>query len=548
MITFARKSRSHSPRRRYLLPAGLLTAALAVPSAPAPALAQAGHAPADRAGAQPGWLNHLHWTSVSPGRGVTLRTGTLANSGSHPFWTVTIGATVTSSLTGQPARAELGTPAWADRVAAQLQADGYPARLDTIPWPGYTDTPHGSEGVRVRTGDYPTQQAAQAAATALHGLGFSTAAAEWTGYDSGTAPDGERIHEAIIDPHRFPGTVEVTHHGVLAQRQTTSSVSAALHAAVAVNAGFFITSGADGYQGAPTGLAVYDGQLESMNNGPRAALIFGDGPPHTAQLTATVTVRSGGSAYPVEGINRLPGVVQDCGRPDSVPVSQPRQDITCTSTSELVLFTSQLGAATPTGSGSQAVLDSRGIVTAAGARGGTVPAGGSIIQGIGSAAAWLARHAHAGQRLAISEQVRDTAGHSVPLHPGVSIASAAPTLLRGGRPAIDAATEGVIDPADLSFNYAWAEIRQPRTMAGIDSSGRLLLVTADGREPGISEGLTLTEEASLMRSLGAVDAMNLDGGGSTAIATGGTLLNHPSDPAGERADGDFVVAVPPAQR
>jgi exopolysaccharide biosynthesis protein len=69
-------------------------------------------------------------------------------------------------------------------------------------------------------------------------------------------------------------------------------------------------------------------------------------------------------------------------------------------------------------------------------------------------------------------------------------------------------------------------------------------VTVDGRQPGVSEGLTLVEEAQLLRSLGAVDAMNLDGGGSTAIATNGTLLNKTSDATGERADGDFIVAVP----
>jgi exopolysaccharide biosynthesis protein len=104
----------------------------------------------------------------------------------------------------------------------------------------------------------------------------------------------------------------------------------------------------------------------------------------------------------------------------------------------------------------------------------------------------------------------------------------------------------VIDPADLSFNYAWAEIRQPRTIVGIDRSGRLILVTVDGRQPGVSEGLTLTEEATLLESLGAQSAMNLDGGGSTAMAVNGTLVNHTSDAAGERADGDFVVVLPKA--
>ena len=209
------------------------------------------------------------------------------------------------------------------------------------------------------------------------------------------------------------------------------------------------------------------------------------------------------------------------------------------------LFSSQFGTATPSGAGSQAVLDSHGVVLSAGAQaGGAVPAGGSVIQGVGGASDWLAAHAIVGQRLAVSERVTTATGRNIPLTPGLSIASAAPNLVTDGRTRIDAVAQGVIDPADLSFNYAWAEIRQPRTIAGIDKSGRLMLVTVDGRQPGVSEGLTLTEEADLMESLGAQSAMNLDGGGSTAIAVNGTLVNHTSDATGERPDGDFVVVLP----
>ena len=59
----------------------------------------------------------------------------------------------------------------------------------------------------------------------------------------------------------------------------------------------------------------------------------------------------------------------------------------------------------------------------------------------------------------------------------------------------------------------------------------------------MSEGATLVEEAALMRSLGAVSAVNLDGGGSTTMVAGGALVSRPSAGA-ERADGDFVIALP----
>jgi hypothetical protein len=58
----------------------------------------------------------------------------------------------------------------------------------------------------------------------------------------------------------------------------------------------------------------------------------------------------------------------------------------------------------------------------------------------------------------------------------------------------------------------------PRTAAGITADNKLLLMTVDGRQPGFSEGVTLVELASLLSSYGAVNAINLDGGGSTTLA------------------------------
>ena len=68
------------------------------------------------------------------------------------------------------------------------------------------------------------------------------------------------------------------------------------------------------------------------------------------------------------------------------------------------------------------------------------------------------------------------------------------------------------------------------------------LGTADGI-PTKSEGLTLTEEAKLMRSLGATDALNLDGGGSTSFVVDGSTINMTSDATGPRAIGDSIQVV-----
>jgi hypothetical protein len=74
----------------------------------------------------------------------------------------------------------------------------------------------------------------------------------------------------------------------------------------------------------------------------------------------------------------------------------------------------------------------------------------------------------------------------------------------------------------------------PRTAIGIDrDTGRLLMLVVDGRQ-SFSRGLTLVEEASMMKQLGAEDALNFDGGGSSTIVAkdrSGTVrvLNSPSD-------------------
>jgi hypothetical protein len=122
---------------------------------------------------------------------------------------------------------------------------------------------------------------------------------------------------------------------------------------------------------------------------------------------------------------------------------------------------------------------------------------------------------------------------------------AAPTLIIGGWPrllrdganvAADAATlEGTI-----SRN---AEMRHPRTAVGFSrDSTTLLLLTVDGRSEN-SGGMTLVELATMMRRLGAWQAMNFDGGGSTTMVVDGAVVNTPSDATGERAVGNALLVV-----
>lgn len=69
-----------------------------------------------------------------------------------------------------------------------------------------------------------------------------------------------------------------------------------------------------------------------------------------------------------------------------------------------------------------------------------------------------------------------------------------------------------------AFGQAYGETRHPRTAIGLDADApRVWLVVVDGRQPGLSEGASLNDLIAIFDELGAEDAMNLDGGGSTTL-------------------------------
>ena len=96
-----------------------------------------------------------------------------------------------------------------------------------------------------------------------------------------------------------------------------------------------------------------------------------------------------------------------------------------------------------------------------------------------------------------------------------------PWLVKKGRLFVD----GEAEKFDL-LNFI--EARHPRTAVGVTSKQELLLVAVDGRVPW-SQGASLPEMAEIMLRLNAVDAMNLDGGGSTSLLLKDQYLNAPSD-------------------
>lgn len=89
---------------------------------------------------------------------------------------------------------------------------------------------------------------------------------------------------------------------------------------------------------------------------------------------------------------------------------------------------------------------------------------------------------------------------------------------------------------------SFGPVRHPRTAVGWDEARRRLFwVVVDGRQAPYSDGMTLPELEWLMLRLGATQAINLDGGGSTALVVDGRVANRPSDPTGERAVANILA-------
>lgn len=121
----------------------------------------------------------------------------------------------------------------------------------------------------------------------------------------------------------------------------------------------------------------------------------------------------------------------------------------------------------------------------------------------------------------------------------------APVLIKDGKIVFDFSTTSsgkyLTNYELLQTDIFGTSVRPPRTVIGSTADNKLILFICDGRQTH-SDGATLTELAQIMKGLGCVNALNLDGGGSTAMIAGGTLLNKPSDGT-ERAVPSVVAFV-----
>ncbi|WP_454850301.1 phosphodiester glycosidase family protein [Promicromonospora soli] len=344
--------------------------------------------------------------------------------------------------------------------------------------------------------------------------------------DLGSSADG-----AVSGAGGRAGRVQVGYVGPdhIAGNATVSQMAASRGAIAAINGDYFDINNS----GAALGAAVDDGTLlKSASPGRERSVAIGpDGVGRLAQLFLEGSVSWAVSTGPTGGRSTTDG-------PTEVPVSG--LNVTALPAGGVAVYDAGWGTFTrarPLAAGEQGVevwVDADGTVTAVGQpAGGQLPDGTrAVVARPGAAADTLAALAP-GDRVDLEYGLREDAGDvAVAIGGGVE-----DPLLEDGE--VTSATGDHV------------ELRHPRTAVGFDESGtRAYFVVVDGRQSH-SIGMNLYELGELMAQLGADDAINLDGGGSSEMVArlpgdaGTTILNSPSD-GYERSDANGLGLFVPA--
>jgi hypothetical protein len=166
-----------------------------------------------------------------------------------------------------------------------------------------------------------------------------------------------------------------------------------------------------------------------------------------------------------------------------------------------------------------------------------IPEDGYVISAVGKSREWLRANVRKDSKISFLWRLNSIdPGDTTDWNRAYGMLGGGPQLIKAGKVAITDKQE--------KMSATFAVDRHPRTAIAKLASGKLLLVTVDGRQPGISAGMSLYMLADLLLELGAVEAMNLDGGGSTTMVIQNKIVNKPSDQTGERPVSDAVLVFP----
>ena len=293
----------------------------------------------------------------------------------------------------------------------------------------------------------------------------------------------------------------------------------------AVNGDFFMTSPTNEV-GLPVSGQVRNDELVLSSHNRACLVLDTDNRPYIDRLTFTGQVTCGETSFPLNLVNRMRYAYENIAANQSI------------------LFTRSYGPTTYDASSTGTML---------------------LLKPAGDPFRWLAN----GMEQCIVEDIFEAKGSTV-IPDGKAIlwlkgtyANYASSLTVGDAMSISFRLTLNSEPGDVNihqliggsnhiimqngqFMEDWAE-RHPRTAIGFNAdSTRLYFVVVDGRHL-TSTGVTLKEMKGIFDALGAVNAVNLDGGGSSCILVNDEVMNHPSD-GPVRAVGNgclFVSTAPP---
>jgi exopolysaccharide biosynthesis protein len=146
----------------------------------------------------------------------------------------------------------------------------------------------------------------------------------------------------------------------------------------------------------------------------------------------------------------------------------------------------------------------------------SIPSDGIVLSGIGSSKTYLDANFKTGDSVKLSFNMQP----SIPAN--AIVVGGGPRLIR----------DGVVGVESEGFSIGG---RRARTGIGYDADGNLKIVVVDGGIGNYSIGMTLAELGEELKSRGAIEAMNLDGGTSSTFYVDGSVRNYPGQGEGERA-------------
>ncbi|WP_220039725.1 phosphodiester glycosidase family protein [Nonomuraea aridisoli] len=334
------------------------------------------------------------------------------------------------------------------------------------------------------------------------------------------------VNVLTIDPSRTRGHLEATYGPDLARTEKTTDLVRLSGALAGVNASFFTFTASQQYPGEQVGLGLFGGKLLSEPiTDPAEANFVVDATSNRVIMgklswSGSVRNKRTDATLPLEFVNHPPVVPSACAA-----LADQTQ---CAVPGDVAKFTPEFAAATPSGPGVEVVLDDRGcVVDTLTTRGTTLAQDQTSLQATGQEAASLLQVAADGC-LKETSTLLDEHGDKLPMRKGLYGVTGRYRLIADG--------QVVVPPGSGSFFD-----RNPRTIAGTTEDKKIVLATIDGRLTS-SVGTTMDETAAVANALGLHDAVNLDGGGSTAMSVQGALVNRPSGSA-ERAVGDALVFI-----